>query len=553
MLDSIGDSPALTELHQQLAVLNEIARVATLDVALRDALQQITDILRARFEWELVACLTIDREELVAVCEALSTALPADSRTMPGARGDKLCRIGDTLPLGQSMLGKAIDTGTLVLLDGAEAGDLSIGLVPGVRAELTIPIKHGGDVIALLHLGSKRWAAFRDQLPLLTAVANQVASVIASANRLEELHRRATLTETMSQVSRLAMEATDLPEILERVVFYMAEKFPVDIASILLLDDTGSKFIFEAYSGSLALRMPDGEEWPTAIGVCGRSVRMGQPQLVIDPALDPDYVPGNDSVQSEYIVPIRYRDRILGVLNLESVERDTFTPYVQTVFRSLADQIAGAVNLSSVNQRLVETNRIVAERTRDLMEANRKLQAANAELERLSSLDGLTAVANRRRFEEVLDVEWRRAYRTDRPISAMLADVDYFKGINDTFGHQHGDDCLRQIAQTLVSGLRRASDLVARYGGEEFAMILPETSAEHALSHADRLRCQIESLRIPHPASDVSQYVTVSIGVATMWPRHVEQPDLLIQAADLALYEAKRNGRNRVEGRAIID
>lgn len=533
-----GATSVLNDVYQQLVVLNEIARVGTLDIELRRALQRITDILRARFEWEFVGCLSIDREEGVLVCEALSTLL------------DTEFSVGCTRSLRDDMLGRAQENRTPVLLDAASSGDPSIGVVTDVSSELCIPIEHGGNVIAVLHLGSTRWAAFRDQLPLLTSVANQVASAIASTKRLEALRAQAALTEMLSEVSRLAMEATDLPEILESVVHYIAEKFPVEIGSILLLDETGSKFVVEVYSGELELHTP-GDDWVIDIGVCGRAVRTGEPQLVDDPGDDPDYVPGHDSVQSEYVVPIRFRDRILGVLNLESSDRETFTPYVQTVFRSLADHIAGAINLSSLNQRLLETNRIVEERTRDLEKANQQLQLVNTKLERLSSMDGLTGVANRRRFDEVLDVEWRRAYRTDRPISAMLVDVDFFKHLNDTYGHQYGDDCLRKIAGALAKGLRRASDLIARYGGEEFAVILPETSADHALQHADRLRTRIEELGLSHKTSAVSSCVTVSIGVATLRPREVEQPDLLIQTADLALYQAKRSGRNRVVSRVI--
>lgn len=528
-----------SDLPQQLTVLNEIARVSTLDIELSDALQRITEILLRRFEWEFVACLSINREESQLECEALSTMLETEFR------------VGGKVSLKDDMLGRAAAAGTSVLLDAASSGDPSIGVVPDVSAELCIPIKHGGDVIAVLHLGSERWAAFRDQVPFLTTIANQVAGAIASTKRLEEVRRQGTLTDMMSQVSRLAMDATELSEILKRVVHYIAEKFPVDVASILLLDDDATTFVFEVYSGSLELRMPEGDEWPVTVGVCGRCVRTGLPQLVMDAASDPDYVAGNDTVQSEYIVPIRFRHRILGVLNLESSDKDTFTDYIQMVFRSLADQIAGAVNLSSVNQKLVETNRMVETRTRELEEANEKLQKANAELERLSSIDGLTGVPNRRRFDEVLDTEWRRAYRSDRPISALLADVDFFKDLNDTYGHQYGDDCLRQIAQELARGLRRASDVIARYGGEEFAIILPETSAENALTHADRLRGQIEDLKLLHRASSVNDFVTISIGVATLRPRQVGPSDLLIQTADLALYQAKRDGRNRVAGRTL--
>ena len=275
MSESGGESPVLIKQSNQLLVLNEIARVATLDVELRDALQRITDILCKRFQWEFVACLSLEHEEEDhVVCEALSTDL------------DTPFRVGAAQRLSDDMLGRAVAERTPVLLDAASSGDPSIGVVQDVSAEFCIPITHGGDVVALLHLGSERWAAFRDQLPLLTAVASQVASAVASTKRLEALRRQASLTEMLSKVSRIAMEATELPDILKRIVHFIGTKFPVDVASILLLDQSGSKFIFEVYAGAIDLRMPDGDEWPIEVGACGRCVRTGEPQLVIDTESD---------------------------------------------------------------------------------------------------------------------------------------------------------------------------------------------------------------------------------------------------------------------------
>ena len=182
------------------------------------------------------------------------------------------------------------------------------------------------------------------------------------------------------------------------------------------------------------------------------------------------------------------------------------------------------------------TERIVAEQ---------KLKAAYDEVEKLAVIDPLTGIANRRRFEEYLDAEWRRAMRERQPLSMLLIDVDLFKPYNDTYGHVRGDECLKQIAETAMSVVTRAGDLGARYGGEEFAIILPNTEQAGALAIADRLSNAIRDEHIRHESSPYGE-VTVSAGCATIVPQLGLGPSLLVERADRAMYEAKRRGRNRV-------
>jgi len=187
------------------------------------------------------------------------------------------------------------------------------------------------------------------------------------------------------------------------------------------------------------------------------------------------------------------------------------------------------------------------ERSRaEVEDINRRLAESNRELQRLSRRDGLTGIANRRHFDEYLELEWRRAERDGRPLSLLIADVDHFKAFNDVYGHQAGDECLRRIAHTIDAQLSRSIDVTARYGGEEFAVILPETPLAGALNIAERMRGAVMGLRIRHEASPVSDFVTVSIGAASVIPRRGETPERLIGAADQALYDAKQGGRNRV-------
>ncbi len=185
----------------------------------------------------------------------------------------------------------------------------------------------------------------------------------------------------------------------------------------------------------------------------------------------------------------------------------------------------------------------VYERTRALEEVRHGLEAANAELLRLSTTDSLTQLANRRRFDRLLDEEIRRARRSGRPLSVLLADIDHFKRVNDSYGHPFGDECLRQVAAVLAAHCQRAGDVAARYGGEEFVVLLPGLDAGQAIALAESIRCTITQLQLQHGEQPVA--LTISLGVATLTPALVAPADLLA-AADAALYQAKNGGRNRV-------
>jgi len=184
-----------------------------------------------------------------------------------------------------------------------------------------------------------------------------------------------------------------------------------------------------------------------------------------------------------------------------------------------------------------------------LLVLTRKLDSANRELTRLSAVDGLTGIANRRQFDEALSREWRRCLRTREPLSLLMADVDFFKQYNDGYGHQAGDECLKAVADILRQQLRRPADIVARYGGEEFAAVLPATGLDGAMRVAEAMRSGVQGLGVPHESTSFG-VVTVSLGVATLAPGLPEGMPKLLSAADRALYEAKRQGRNCVQAAA---
>ena len=188
---------------------------------------------------------------------------------------------------------------------------------------------------------------------------------------------------------------------------------------------------------------------------------------------------------------------------------------------------------------------IVPQIVRARIQNHLMLKRQRDQLANMSMIDGLTGIANRRRFDDHIEQELRRASRNKAPLALLLLDIDDFKAYNDTYGHARGDDCLRNVAQEIKNFLRRPSDLVARYGGEEFAVVLPDTPPEAADMLAEKIRAGIEALNIPHKAARAADHVTVSIGAAICPPDALLTKSQLIEAADAQLYTSKRAGRNR--------
>jgi diguanylate cyclase (GGDEF)-like protein len=683
--------------EHQLALLNEVARIATADLELRPMLQRITDLLHERCGWEVVACVSLDIEQQQVVCEALSASV-----TVPLA-------VGHTGPLGSGIVGTVAQSGEPRHATDVREAPTYLGLVPGTLSELCVPIKHRGRVVALLNLESPRLGAFDGQLAFVETVAEQISGNIANARIHAELRQRAAFTEVMAEVSRVALEPAPLDALLRRIVDYIAEAFAMPVASIILLDDDGARFVREVHGGSAAIPLPN-PSWSIAEGIAGRSVRLGRPVLVTDVAQDPDYIEAGLGVRSEFVVPISYRERVLGVLNLESTQVDGFPTFAQRAFvgiadqiagaiygarlreqqrehaalmellsdvsrfatrdaplqdnlrdvseylarefevavasvllldesgqnfvietmagevrlgsptggewpitvgvcgraarsgvpqlayagedrdyvpghpqiaaeyvtpikvgmrvlgvlnlesfhrhtfsesvclvlDAVADQIAGAVNMALLNRRLTETNRMVEQRTTELAAVNQKLAQVNLELRRLSLHDPLTDIANRRRFDEVLRHEWRWGARTGRPLAVLLVDLDHFKPLNDTHGHPYGDECLRKVGRAMSGALVRAADFVARYGGEEFALVLPDTDRAAALAVAEALRAAVAALAIRNDGAPNGR-LTLSVGVAIAVPRLEDRASELVEMADAALYAAKNGGRDQVQ------
>jgi diguanylate cyclase (GGDEF)-like protein len=358
------------------------------------------------------------------------------------------------------------------------------------------------------------------------AIDNPVPDAPMPWDAQDTLARRATLMRLLGRISREALQGESLGPILQGICECLVAELPVPIASIILLDEDATHFVDEVWSGELVLvPQPIATGWPVTRGAAGRCVRLGQPQLIPDVDVDPDYVAGNPDVRSEYLVPIRHRERMHGVLNIECTRSDFFDAEACAVFDAVADLVAGAIHFARMADELV---------------------LANRKLERLSMSDGLTGIANRRSFDQRLHDDWMRMAAEGRPLALVLADADAFKPLNDALGHLHGDECLRELAWICERSATSEHDLAARFGGEELVLLLPGRELAEAMRVGESLRAAVEAAAMPHPASPVAAIVTVSVGVASLRPSSASPPEMLVAAADRALYLAKKSGRNRV-------
>jgi diguanylate cyclase (GGDEF)-like protein len=288
------------------------------------------------------------------------------------------------------------------------------------------------------------------------------------------------------------------------------QAFPVDHVAILLLE--GKTLALRAHQGKLTLLFPERGEIPAGAGLSRRAVESGKPVLENDVSTVENYVRGFAETKSEMCLPLISLGETIGVLALESSHPGAFAQNDVQPLESVADICAAAIQ----NARYFDRIRHMA------------------------YVDGLTGIFNRRYFEMRITEEIERVRRYENALALVMVDIDHFKRLNDEFGHLLGDEVLRQVSKLFEQNLRKA-DIVCRYGGEEFVLLMPQTTLEHALTAAEKIRKTVASWTFP----GVARPVTISLGVAS-FPADGDSRDALVSAADRALYAAKQGGRNRV-------
>ncbi len=341
----------------------------------------------------------------------------------------------------------------------------------------------------------------------------------------EKLEQQAESNRIVAQITKTIHSSLDLDYVLKTTVAEISQFLQAEKISIIkkVAGKDNFKILLESVSTS-----SDNE--PS----CNLDLAQKQSIIQIPDNLTRltagEVVAINNQQSSEschgLLAPIVVENKLWGVLSVEPysvLERWHFD--VIELLNQVAVQLAIAIQQAELYQQLT---------------------IANQELEELSTVDPLTNIANRRKFDRYLAQEWQRLAREKAPLSLIMCDIDYFKLYNDTYGHQAGDRCLKLVAQAIAKTIKRPADLVARYGGEEFAVILPNTTVGGAVHLAQQMRLQISSLQIPHINSPLDLYITLSLGVAGFVPTHDTTVKTLIAAADKSLYRAKKLGRDRV-------
>ena len=476
--------------------------------------------ISASLEETLEAVLT-QAERLIGCQHAALMLYDEETETLrvEGLRGYGDRREGllkRVLSAGEGLSGWAVQSGRAVRVGDVRLDRRYREGLPEARSNMAVPLLVGRQVAGVISVESERKDAFtQEHEKLLTVLSAQAALAIMAFRNQEALSSRVAQLEALHQISRLASEAETLGVTLNQMLEIAQEVVPEARCAILLLDPETKLLTMAAGEGYQAAARY--LEIPIGRGVTGRCAASREVQYIRDlqaPEFD-YYIPGVPGARSELALPMVAEGKTVGVLNAESMEPDAFSPTATETLSLIANQAAAVIR---GGQLLDETRR-------------------------LAITDGLTGLHNRRHFVRQLEDNVQRATRYQETMALIMLDLDYFKDVNDRFGHHVGDRVLELLAVALQESVRD-SDRAARLGGEEFALLLLRCDRELAMAIADRVQDRIRHLTLeglPEPDIDLS----ASVGIA-FFPEDGDSPKSLMRAADDALYVAKRSGRDRV-------
>jgi len=481
---------------QKIAILYDASQAVLSTFDLDEVLQQILAIARDYFHLQNVAIMLLDKEK---------GALFVRRQIGWDEGQDKIW-----VPVGEGITGAAAKLKRPIYAPDVSKDPRYIASARATRSELAIPLMVRDQVVGVLDCQSEVVNHFDSETSdMLTLFSTQASMALQNA-RLHALERqRATQLEAINAIAQQMTAVLDLKELLSKVCVLIGQAFDVSHVSVLLQDE--QDLVLRANHGSLTPRVQEGERLPAGTGPWGRSLLQGETLIENDTteAAEPGLCV---ETGSRMCIPLVSFGQTLGVLVLESDRSGAFNENDTQPLESVADICATAIQNANYVDRVKQ----------------------------LAYLDGLTGIFNRRFFELRISEEIERARRFGTGMGVVMIDIDHFKRLNDEFGHLLGDEVLRQVSSLLHQQLRKI-DVVCRYGGEEFAILLSQTSPQHSLAVAEKLRRMVEAWQFP----GVARPVTISAGTAN-YPEHGTTRDELVKAADAGLYAAKQSGRNRV-------
>jgi len=483
---------------QKIAVLYDAGQAVLSTFDLDEVLQRILGIAHDYFHLQNAAILLVDKD-LQQLCVRSQIGWDA---------GTDKARLG----WHEGITGAAAFRKQPVYVPDVSKEPRYICSARSTRSELAIPLMLRDEVVGVLDCQSDQLDHFdRETIDLLTLFSTQASIALQNA-RLYSLERqRARQLEAINTIAQQSTAVMDLQDLLARVCSVIQRAFQVDHVALCLREE--GELVLRAHTGVLTACLPAGGRLPSQSEPWSRVLETGR--TIVERDLNASATASTKlfaESESRMVIPLVSFGQTLGVLTLDSSQRNAFHSAEPGSLEAVADICASSIQ----NAHYVERIR------------------------QLSYLDGLTGIFNRRYFEMRIAEEMERSRRSNSGMALLMADIDQFKRLNDEFGHLLGDEVLRQVSSLFHKNLRKI-DVVCRYGGEEFSILLANTSAQHALSVAEKLRKTVESWQFP----GVPRTVTVSAGVAA-FPDHGATRDELVHAADMGLYAAKQAGRNRV-------
>jgi len=481
---------------QKIAVLYDAGQAVLSTFDLDEVLRRILGIARDYFRLQKAAILLLDKEGQ-HLCVRSQTGWDA---------GYEIC-LGRT----EGITGASVAKKQPIYAPDVSKDPRYICCSQSTRSELAIPLMVHDEVVGVFDCQSDELNSFdHETIDLLTMFSTQASIALQNA-RLYSLERqRARQLQAINAIAQQCTAVMDLEDLLARVCSVIQRAFQVQHVSLSLRED--GDLVLRAHDGSLTPCLPPAGRLPGDCEPWSEVLASGTTVIENDLSNSSHAFRLFAESASRMSIPLISFGQTLGVLTLHSSERNAFSDQDLQPLEAVADICASSIQ----NAHYVERIR------------------------KLSYLDGLTGIFNRRFFELRIMEEIERARRSESRMAILMVDIDQFKKLNDEFGHLLGDEVLRQVSSLFHQQLRKI-DVVCRYGGEEFAILLTNTSARVALGVGEKLRRLVEGWQFP----GVPRTVTISIGVAA-FPEHGNTRDDLVHAADVALYAAKQAGRNRV-------